>query len=145
MLPFNAAGGDTLAIVEASAARRRRSGPQAFARSIVLLDADRVAQDGDRALRAQQLAQRERIDLVFSRPCIEATFLRLHLTHETRAPTSTAIANAELMRVWPDYAPPPLAADLHGRFVLGDLLRLARIDADIRRLVEVIGLGRFPR
>lgn len=140
--PFNAAGGDTLAIVETSVKRRRQLGAQLFARSLVLLDADRLEADGDRGRQALLLARRERLELVFSRPSIEGTLLRMIQGHENRIRPTSDDAARELKRIWPDYAAPLAAEDLHPKFTLADLLRLAKFDSDIRRLLEILDLLR---
>ncbi len=137
---IDAAGGDTLAIVQTSLARRRQQNARSYSHSIILLDADRLVQDGARAQEAIALAQRERIDLIFARPSIEGTLVRLIQGQETRIFASTQLAKDELQRRWPTCTQPLLAEELAEKFVLDDLIRLAKHDPGIHRLLDVLGL-----
>ena len=53
---------------------------------------------------------------------------------------SAAAAEDLLKSVWPTYAKPVDARLLGQRYTLNDLLRMAAFDADIRSLLQRIGL-----
>jgi hypothetical protein len=81
--PAAAGGGDTLAIVETCRDFRSRGRQKgAYARSLIILDRDRIAGDGERGRRAIATAAREGFLLVFSKPNIEGLLLRLIIGHE---------------------------------------------------------------
>ena len=46
----------------------------------------------------------------------------------------------QLRSIWPDYQKPVDAQTLASKFTLGDLLRVARVDLELKLLLSIIGL-----
>jgi len=138
-----AGGGDTLAIVQECLQLQSRGWRQrgAYVRSLVILDRDRVAGDGERGRRAVATAERAGFLLVFSKPNMEGLLLRLFPTHEQDDPPAGRTFD-ELRRSWPDYRKPPITAELERRFSVDDLRRAARFDEDLAALLRAIGILR---
>lgn len=81
----------------------------------------------------------EDLKLVYLKPNFEGLLLRLHSGNESRG-ISPGEAKRLLKQLWPNYVK-PVSADALGRhFGLNDLLRVARHDADIRQVLEILGL-----
>lgn len=135
---FVAGGGDGASVVEYCAKVIRKKGP--YARRLVLLDSDRLAEDRRNGRDPEPVATRTKIDLVFLRPNLEGLILRLHEGQETRKPARESVAN-DLKKLWPDYRKPPSADDLEGRFGIDDLRRAARHDECLRTLLEALELA----
>jgi hypothetical protein len=138
--PGAAGGGDTLAIVETCRDVRSRGRQKgAYARSLIILDRDRLAGDGERGRRAIATAQREGFLLVFSKPNIEGLLLRLFEGHEQDNPQAGRALDA-LRHVWPEYRKPPIAVELERHFTVDDLRRAARFDEDLAALLRAVGI-----
>ena len=104
-------GGDTLSIVTRSLERRSRGLSKGrYASSIVMLDLDRLQQDGERGRKAIRLAEKHRINLIFQDLNFEGFLLRHHRGYETVRPPANQTTK-ELCKVWPEYRKPPIADD----------------------------------
>lgn len=143
MVVLQPGGGDPCAIVELAAQRivqKQKSRGEPYDRKIVLLDADRLGAVPERDQRLQQIARRERLHLVWQRPCHEAMLLR-HIDGcaQLSPPDSTA-AVRELQRRWEDYRKGMSAARLAERLDLGAVLRAAAVENELAEFLTEIGL-----
>ena len=133
-------GGGSVAVVEQAGRwlKRNRSRREYRAR-LVLLDRDRIEVEPQEGIRAQAVAARYELEIVFQDPNLEGLLVRLHKGQEQRkirAPDS----ESELRKVWPEYQKPPTAEQLRQRFTLDDVRRAATHDQYLRKLLEVLGL-----
>ena len=77
--------------------------------------------------------------LVLLRPNLEGVLARLHRGYEARqfsARDAARILHAE----WLEYRKPASAYELGRRFGLGDMRRASAFDAELREILEVLGL-----
>lgn len=132
-------GGDSVSIVE-DAARylKRHSGKKDIGDKLVLLDSDRIVQDRHAGRDVQNVASKEKLEIIFFSPNLEGLLLRLHRGYENRQITGNAMR--ELRKVWPEYSKKLTADQLDPRFGLSDLVRAARYDKGLQRLLEILGL-----
>lgn len=136
-------GGDALALVRGALKRRQESQRKAgvgHRHSLLLIDTDRLDDGSPRSREASELAEAQGLLLIRQVPCFEGLLLRLHLDHEREFPPTAQEAQRRLGQLWPDYGKPMTRSQLAARFSLADLQRLAAVDGQIRRLVEILGL-----
>lgn len=109
--------------------------------SILLVDGDRALRgdDGWSLLQLRQEASKHGIDVCVQHPNLEGLFLRMFPNKERLQPDS-ARAHSQLCQAWPGYEKPADARALADKFVLDDLLRVARIDEDLGGLLKMVGL-----
>jgi len=137
-------GGDPLAIVQTAERqlrqRTRRDGP--YAAHVVFLDADRRALAQERVRRAEQLAAKLAITLVWQEPCHEALLLR-HLPDcaQLRPPTADA-ALAELRRRWDGYEKAMPAIQLLARLNREAVLQAAGVEPGLRAFLAAVEFDR---
>ena len=133
-------GGDSVSVVdEAGRHLARREGTREIENRLVLLDKDRIEEDQKAGRDARAAAAKWDLQLIFQHPLHEGLLLRA--ASGTRAAQGQGTgALKELRRVWPDYRKPVTANDLTRRFSLSDLRQAARYDAELRRLLAVLGL-----
>jgi hypothetical protein len=110
----------------------------------LLIDADRLDDGSGRSGEAIRLAEAQGLLLIRQVPCIEGVLLRLHRGHNTDNLKSSKEAERQLCELWPGYRKPITRHQLAARFGFADLRRLAEVDAEIRRLTEILGLAQ-PR
>jgi len=139
-----AGGGDARRVVEyAVEQRRRRNGfLERDKVALVLLDADRVAEDRAAGRDPETVAGRGDLQLVYLTPNLEGLLVRLHPGYEARLLTPNE-ARRRLKQLWPDYDKPASAAALGRRFDLDDLRRVGAHDDGLRDVLIVLGL--LPR
>ena len=139
-----AGGGDTRSIVEFAVDRRRRHADTRGRDkgALVLVDADRLAQD--RATRRDPKAVKgcERLQLVYLTPKLEGLLIRLHNGYETQF-VAAVDAESRLQRLWPEYHKPMSAKALGRRFDLASLRRAAAYDPHLRGALALLRL--LPR
>ena len=111
-----------------------------YARRLVLLDSDRLAEDRRNGRDPAPVAAKTKVDLVSLQPNLEGLILRLHEGQETRKLARESVAN-DLKKLWPGYRKPPSADDLEGRFSIDDLRRAARYDEYLRTLLKALELA----
>jgi hypothetical protein len=73
-------------------------------------------------------------------PCFEGVLLRLHPDHERELRSKRRDTEHRLRQLWPGYDKPVTRHQLANRFNFADLQRLARVDADMCRLLKILGL-----
>ncbi len=134
-------GGDSVSVVRETARHlKRQPSRQNIIHRLVLLDRDRYPQDVQAGRDAKVEASRAKLEIIFQNPNLEGLLLRLHQGHESREIVADD-SMVELRKVWPEYSKSSLTADqLKQRFTLSDLLRAARYDEGLRRLLDVLGL-----
>jgi hypothetical protein len=136
-------GGDPLALVQQTLERRRRSMRSAgvgHRHSFLFIDTDRLADGSVRSRQAVALADNRELILIRQAPCFEGVLLRLHLGHEKEFPVSAQNAEHRLRQLWPTYRKPTTRHQLAARFAFADLQRLAAVDLEFRKLLEILGL-----
>ena len=128
-----AGGGDTRFVVEFAVDRRRRHAASKGRDkgALVLVDADRLAQDRAAGRDPETVEGRERLQLVYLAPNLEGLLIRLHNGCETQF-VAADVAEMRLQRLWPEYRKPMPAAALGKRFDLEDLHRAAPHDRYLR-------------
>lgn len=134
--------GDPLARVQRAINRldRLRGRRTPFAHTFVLLDADQLQLNLDRAHRARQMAEGANLSMIWQEPCHEALLLR-HLEGRTdRRPTTSPLALQALQRDWPDYRKPMTRHDLRQRLDLAAVRRAGARHHDLSALLTVLGL-----
>ncbi len=108
---------------------------------ILIVDADR-AEKGDDGWTLEQLkreAEAEKINLCIQFPKHQGLLLRLFPGKENVKPSAQQVDKL-LRKEWPDYHKPATAYDLIKKFKLEDLLRVAKVDANLKNLLTIIGL-----
>ena len=108
---------------------------------LVLIDQDRIDEDQRQGRDPKSAAGKSGIRIVLQTPNLEGVLLRLHPNMEQRV-VAPRDAESELRKVWPEYAKPPTASQLHGRFTVADLERVAKYDSQLRKLLVAVGLAR---
>lgn len=136
-------GGDPLAIVEAAVqkARERAQKRGRFVGRAVLLDSDRHGHAPERDNRIAPLAQAHGLLLIWQRPCHEALLLRHLPGCQTLRPSSSAAAEAALVRQWPEYQKPMPARRLPEKLGLSEIQAAAQFEDDLRGFLSLLG---FP-
>jgi hypothetical protein len=136
-------GGDPLAIVEAAVekARERARNRGRFVHRAVLLDSDRHGYAPERDNRIAPLAQANGLLLIWQRPCHEALLLRHLPGCQTLRPSSSAAAEAALVRQWAEYKKPMPARRLAEKLGLSEIQAAARVEDDLRGFLSLLG---FP-
>lgn len=136
-----AGGGDIRSVVEFAVERRRRhvDSKGRDKGAIVLVDADRVAQDRAAGRDPETVEGLERLQLVYLTPNLEGLLIRLHNGCETQF-VAADDAERRLRRLWPEYRKPMPAAALGKRFDLEDLRRAAPYDRHLGDALLLLGL-----
>jgi len=109
--------------------------------SILVVDSDR-AERGDDGWTLSQLrkeASKHKMDIFVLYPNLEGFLFRLFPGNEKKQIDSRNAID-RLRTVWPDYQKPTDARSLSLKYDLEDLLRLARVDVELRNLLDLIGL-----
>lgn len=108
--------------------------------AILLLDADRATRDDGWSLdRLREEANKQKFNLCLQFPNQEGLLLRLLPGNEHLQPEAGNTGRL-LRRAWAEYQKPVDAYTLQSKFVLNDLLRVAKVDPEIKNLLAVIGL-----
>ncbi len=141
--PRRMSGGDPLALVQCGLKARERSEKGAglgHRHSLLLIDTDRLDDGSERSREAIALAAQKNLVLIRQRPCFEAVLLRLHEGCEKKVPATATEALFQLQRVWEGFQKPPTRQQLAARFTVAHLQRLAAVEAEIARLLAILGL-----
>lgn len=136
-----AGGGDSRSIIEFAIDRRRR---RAHSKgrdkgALVLLDADRLAQDRAAGRDPETVEGRGHLRLIYLTPNLEGLLVRLHIGCETQF-VAAEIAERRLQQLWPEYRKPVPTSALGKRFDLTDLRRAAAHDLHLRDVLTLLGL-----
>lgn len=135
-------GGDSLALVQAALKHRTRRAAAhgAYKRGLLLIDADRLDDGSTRSRDAVRLAGDAKLALIRQIPCFEGVLLRLIKGGDNNVPRSTGEAITRLCKCWPEYEKPMTRHQLQRKLTFPDLQRLAQVDEDMHRLLEILGL-----
>jgi hypothetical protein len=118
---------------------RQSKSKGAYRERFLIIDGDR-AEQGDWSLdKLREEAAKHEIIVCVQRPKLEGLLYRMMPGKERDIP-SAALAESKLKAFWPSYQKPVNAHLLEGRFSLGDLARVAVVDADLEILLQRIGL-----
>lgn len=108
--------------------------------TILLVDGDRPEYDDGWSLsKLKQEASKCSIIVCVQNPNLEGMLFRLMLGNENLQPTASN-ARKQLLNAWANYEKPADARTLATKFTLKDLLRVAKVDADLHALLSTIGL-----
>jgi RloB-like protein len=113
---------------------------ECYADRFVLLDDDQTESKPELADKANRIAHRNGITIVWQSPCFEAVLLR-HLSGCTsQRPPSSAVALQRLRAYWPDYEKSMSKAQLARRVDCDALQRVAVEEPALRSLLICLGL-----
>ncbi len=136
-----AQGGDCLSVVEYCykqyQEKTRKQGR--FIGQLILLDTDRLESDIRAGRGPASFEGGVNFELVFLKPNIEGFYYRLHEGYENKAP-SVHRTDRELIKIWPEYKKNTPSIDLDSKFTVEDVKRVANVDSDILKLVNILGL-----
>lgn len=134
-------GGDSFAVATHAVDqyRKRSKAYGEFSAGLALLDADRLEEDRSRGRDPATAVGVGSPRLVYLTPNLEGLLVRLHPGRENRFVLAHD-AERSLRRLWPEYVKPASADALGRRFGLDDLRRASQHDADLRLLLEILGL-----
>lgn len=106
----------------------------------LLIDVDRSERDDGWSLaKLTTEAKKYNINVCMQKPSLEGLLLRLFSGKENLQPSSSSDAKKELCKLWPDYEKSFNADALKRKFTLIDLLRAAKFDPELHRLLSIIG------
>lgn len=135
-------GGDPLSLVE-RAVRRIQEGERkraaAYSLRAMLIDFDKIGESPQRDARIGPIAERERIRIIWQRPCHEALLLRHIDGCHTSKPPTPHYAIAELRKRWPEYERGMPAAWLGEKIEHTDLRRALGTELELRHFLLEIG------
>lgn len=135
-------GGGYKTMLEKAVRYRRHKERHKAKYSILVLDGDRADyDDGWSLLHLRQEAEKCKMIVCVQQPNLEGLLLRLLPGRENLQPSASSVQK-QLRSAWPDYEKPADARALITKFKLEDLLRVARIDLELRSLLTAIGLYR---
>lgn len=111
-------------------------------KSVLLIDEDRanLGDDGWHLSKLQQEAEPTNIIVCIQRPNLESIFLRMFPKKENLQPHPSNVER-QLKKMWPEYKKPMDAFQLGKKFELDDLLRAAKADPELSKLLSMIGLN----
>lgn len=133
-------GGDSVKVVQFAVNRLSRLPDRTgYSERLVLLDQDRIEHDIRAGRNAQAMAAKHNLEIILQSPNLEGLLLRLHKGHEQRKVPGQDAFN-ELRKVWPEYKKSLPAEWLAQRFKTADLLRAARHDGHLQRLLDIFAL-----
>lgn len=134
-------GGGYRTMLEGAIRCRKRKERQKAKSSILLVDADRAEHDDGWSLfKLRQEALKHQFTVCVQNPNLEGLLLRLMPGKESLQP-ARANVQAQLRSAWPNYKKPADARTLGEKFTLADLLRVAKIDSELRAMLSIIGLN----
>jgi hypothetical protein len=110
----------------------------AYQARFLIVDGDR-AEQGDWSIeKLRREAAKHKITVFVQRPNHEGLLLRMMPGME-REISDARSTETKLKSQWPGYRKPVNAHALGRQFSIGDLLRLASVDSDLRTLLRVVG------
>ena len=134
-------GGGYKTMLEKTVHECKRKGRSSAKSFILLVDSDRAERgdDGWSLLQLKQEASKHKINVCVQNPNQEGLLVRMMPGNESLQP-NIAKVQKQLRSIWPDYQKPVDAQTLASKFTLGDLLRVARVDLELKLLLSIIGL-----
>ncbi len=141
--PQNLSGGGYKSMLEKAVLLQERKGAK---QSFLLVDSDRsLSQGRDDSWSIDDLkrkAHKEDILVCAHHPNIEGFFLRLFSGNEHLEPLPKEAEKLLRKKEWPDYEKPENAKRIGEKFTLKDLLRLAKVEPDLKALLSILGLNK---
>lgn len=134
-------GGGYKTMLERAAWERRRKERYRAKSSILLVDSDRAERgdDGWSLLKLKQEAVKQNIKVCAQHPNLEGLLLRM-LPNNERLKPSADRAHGQLCQAWAGYKKPADARTLGAKFILDDLIRVAKLDSELNEFLSIIGL-----
>jgi hypothetical protein len=134
-------GGGYRVMLERAVRERRRKGRKNAKASILLVDRDRADRGDDGWLleKLKQQASKHNIVVCVQNPNLEGIFLRMMPGKESLQPSGSSV-QTQLRSAWSSYKKPADTRTLAGKFTLDDLLRVAKVDTELGRLLSIIEL-----
>jgi hypothetical protein len=108
--------------------------------TIMLIDADREAHDSWSLTQLREKTTKHHIKLCLQHPNHEGLLLRLHPDNKSRQLQANLIKK-KLSKLWPAYEKPVDAQTLATKFTMNDLFRAAKMDAELKNLLSIIGFN----
>jgi len=110
-------------------------------KNILVVDTDRFERREDvwTIEKLKEQCKKENFELIVQNPNLEGVFARMFVGNEGRNFISSQDAERELKKKWPDYNKPQDAMKLRQKFFLEDLLRMAKNDEHMKRMLEILG------
>jgi hypothetical protein len=121
--------------------RRRTKIAGRYHDCFLIVDGDRAAQGDWSIEKLRREAATHKITVCVQNPNHEGLLFRMMPGMEREIPDA-ASAETRLKGRWPNYQKPANTHALDRQFTLDDLLRVARVDSDLKILLERIGLMR---
>ncbi len=135
-------GGDSVAVIQSAAHHLSKSSlSKEFHQRLVLLDGDRIEQDGKAGRDAGGVASNHGFEIILQTPNLEGLLVRLHPGHEDRQ-LQASVAKTELRKLWPEYEKSLIVQQLEHRFDLDSLRRVAKHDTHLQRLLTILELDK---
>lgn len=136
----NLEGGGYQAMLHRALHERKRKERAKAKFSILLVDSDRAAcgHDDWSLSQLKERAAKEHFALCIQDPNLEGVFWRMLQNNTHAQPNNTKTEN-QLRQIWPTYQKPVDARTLAKKFSLEDLLRFAKVNAELHLLLSLIG------
>jgi hypothetical protein len=140
--PLTPGAGDPLARVKRAIVclERLRSRRSPFLHRFILLDADQIELNKERADRARREASAAGIKLIWQDPCHEALLLRHLPDRANRRPATSTDAFMALQREWPNYRKPMTRHDLRGQLDLRAVRQAGSTQEDLADFLRLLAL-----
>jgi hypothetical protein len=116
----------------------KRKGP--FRAAFLLVDEDRAQQADWPVHRLRSEAAGVGLKLCGQKPKFEGLLLRMFPGRERVVPVAVSV-DEQLRALWPEYRKPMDARSLARKFTLDDLIRVARVEPELARVLSTIGFG----
>ena len=134
-------GGGYRKMLERTIRYRRKKERHKAKATFLLVDSDRsVHDDGWTISELQTEAAKNKIELYLQIPNQEGLLLRM-LPNNERLQPNIATVRRQLLSIWSEYQKPVDARMLASKFTLADLQRVAKVDAELKKLLLIIGFG----
>jgi hypothetical protein len=118
--------------------KKRSKASGSYKGRFIVVDRDRSDQGDWSIEKLREDAAKHEIIVVVQSPNHEGLLLKMFPGLENENP-SAAMAETRLKAHWPTYQKPTNAQTLARRFTLGDLLRVAEVNADLKFFLKSIG------
>jgi hypothetical protein len=137
-------GGDPLDLVKLAIRRikEKEARRTSFAFRAILLDQDKWGIKPERDTQIEPLVRRNRLHLIWQKPCHESFLLRHLEGQQSARPQTSALASQALNRIWTEYHKPMTAVHLAVRIDLQAVLRAASVECTFKDFLDQIGLTR---
>jgi hypothetical protein len=137
-------GGDPLDLVKLAIRhiKEKEAKRTSFAFRAILLDWDKWGIKPERDTQIEPLVRRNRLHLIWQKPCHESFLLR-HLAGQTaKRPQNSELAMQALKKLWPEYYKGMPAIELAAKIDQNAVLRAASVESTFKDFLDQIGLTR---